>query len=442
MFKAAQEIYDALKHAGLLDSQGQVIGADRTADRTQGIARGFSSFEEDEIDLYSIDIAVFSTTPREAIWANARDRHAADPESLLCLAGHAWTLTLRQLQPDAEIPTNITSSILDALGEGHVLGERDFPEPRWFETQYETADAISRLLKSAGFPVGVMPAMEIKKWDTADAYIEDSIETDEFAFAVLIHTTRAGTDALLRLHLFIEEHCATHNPSWFDAYFPIEIPHSFVSGDGWIVRVVQDEFGSATPDDLLDGAQSIHEILGGVVVTHDGELSTLPSPKDDADDNLFGFQGSELVELFGRLDTVSPAEASMFDAEPFVSENHARDRARRRASVVASESGRETPWHQIMNLTGPNAPMPAWFANERTVSAPNPTVLRAAFNLLFAAQCTADALLLRDLVGLSGGVSQADYDLLTRPWPSVIGQIHPEDPYLPQAWGARRTPGM
>ncbi len=66
------------------------------------------------------------------------------------------------------------------------------------------------------------------------------------------------------------------------------------------------------------------------------------------------------------------------------------------------------------------------------------TELRETYNgllpLEYGAQDAAAALIARHLVGRVPGWTQTDYDLLTRPWRTVVGPIHPDDDGVASGW--------
>ena len=116
-----------------------------------------------------------------------------------------------------------------------------------------------------------------------------------------------------------------------------------------------------------------------------------------------GPQGVQVAALIARCDTLTADEVSRLNA----ARGTARGVATRDATRgIARGTARGTAWGAALYAATPGA---AW-------GAARDAALGAAW-----------ALLLRDLIGQHPGWDQDAYDLLTGPWRSVIGPVHPDD---------------
>ena len=146
-----------------------------------------------------------------------------------------------------------------------------------------------------------------------------------------------------------------------------------VPGDAYLIEQVGAKYGFGTSDNDHQGSWA--EVRGLV-------------PADITDDMLeatFGPQWEAIVALVRRAAVITPDEANRLHAAEDAAWDAARDAARAAA--------RDAAW--------------------------------------YAAGDAAWALVVRDLIG-QHGFTQEHYDTLTRPWATVIGPVHPDDPPISQ----------
>jgi hypothetical protein len=125
-----------------------------------------------------------------------------------------------------------------------------------------------------------------------------------------------------------------------------------------------------------------------------------------------GPQGEHVAALIQRAGGLSAAEAeglyaardAVWAAARYVAGNAAWNAAREAVWAAAWNAARKAVWAAAREAAGEAAWATAWDA----------------------AQVAAWALVVRDLIG-QYGFTQDHYDLLTRPWASVIGPVHPDD---------------
>jgi hypothetical protein len=123
----------------------------------------------------------------------------------------------------------------------------------------------------------------------------------------------------------------------------------------------------------------------------------------------FGPQGPHVVALIARARVLTTGEAERLAA----------------ASVAARDAARVAAWAAAWVAARVAASVAARDAARVAAGAAARAAARAA--AWDAAWDAAWALVVRDLIG-QHGLTQDHYDTLTRPWRTVIGPIHPDDP--------------
>ena len=168
--------------------------------------------------------------------------------------------------------------------------------------------------------------------------------------------------------------------------------------DAPIIEQVGARFGFGTRDnDSADGWLAIESmILAHPTITDDMLLVT------------FGPQWGSIVALVQRCHTLTPDEVQKLAAAWAASRAAAWAAARDAAWAAAGDRA----------AAGAAAWVAAWAAASNRAAAG-----AAAW---VAAGVAARAAATRDLIG-QHGYTQAHYDLLTRPWATVIGPVHPDD---------------
>ena len=122
-----------------------------------------------------------------------------------------------------------------------------------------------------------------------------------------------------------------------------------------------------------------------------------------------GPQGPQVAALIDRAGALTADEARHLDAARYAAWYAARAAARAAAWAAAWDAARAAAWAAAGDA--------AWDAAWDTARA-------AAWD---TARAAARALVVRDLTGHHPGWNQGEYDLLTGPWRSAIGPIHPDD---------------
>jgi hypothetical protein len=141
-----------------------------------------------------------------------------------------------------------------------------------------------------------------------------------------------------------------------------------IKGDAYLIEQVGARYGFGTGDN--DNADTWDSLKAKVI----------PDITDDMLSDTFGPQWEPIVALVRRAATLTPNEANQLDDARGAAWDAAWDAARDATSGVA--------WDVAMGA--------------------------------------ARGLVVRDLIG-QHGFSQAHYDLLTQPWATVIGKVHPDD---------------
>jgi hypothetical protein len=178
-----------------------------------------------------------------------------------------------------------------------------------------------------------------------------------------------------------------------------------VPGDAYLIEQVaaRKGWGTSWNDDTgthWDDVKAL--ILAGVEVT-------------DADlDDTFGPQWEQIVALVRRAAVLTDDEALRLVAA-WNAAWDASGAARAAAWDAAWDAARDAAWAAARDAAWAAAWAAAWDAARDAAWA--------------AAWAAAGALAVRDLIG-QHGFTQAHYDLLTEPWRTVIGPIHPEDAHL------------
>jgi len=117
---------------------------------------------------------------------------------------------------------------------------------------------------------------------------------------------------------------------------------------------------------------------------------------DDMLADTFGPQWEPIVTLVRRAATLTVDEANQLDAAWYAASYAARYAAWYAARYVARYAARDAAWYAARDASRDVA----WYA--------------------------ASVLVVRDLIG-QHGFTQAHYDILTQPWATVIGKVHPDD---------------
>ena len=131
----------------------------------------------------------------------------------------------------------------------------------------------------------------------------------------------------------------------------------------------------------------------------------------------FGPQGPHVAALIARAGALTAGEADRLPAAWAV----AWDAARVAARSAARDAARDATWAAARVAAGAAARDATWAAAGAAARVAAGAVAGAA------ARDAAVALVVRDLIG-QHGLTQDHYDTLTRPWRTVIGPIHPDDP--------------
>ncbi len=124
----------------------------------------------------------------------------------------------------------------------------------------------------------------------------------------------------------------------------------------------------------------------------------------------FGPQWEPIRDLARRAAALTDAEAFAMYSAWYAVRDAVRD---------AAGAG-DAAWYAAWNAAG--AGDAAWYAARY---AAGDAVRGAGRTAWYAARDAAGALAVRDLIGDT--FTQAHYDLLTTPWASVIGPVHPDD---------------
>jgi hypothetical protein len=185
-------------------------------------------------------------------------------------------------------------------------------------------------------------------------------------------------------------------------------------GDALLIEQVANRqgWGTSWNDDEATTWQQVRERLSHVEVT-DADLA-----------DTFGPQWEHIVALVRRVAVLTADEVQRLDAAWNAAQDAAwvaawvaawnaaqdaaRDAAWVAAWVAAEDAARDAAWNAAWNAAQDAARDADWAAARN------------------AAGDAARALAVRDLIG-QHGFTQAHYNLLTEPWATVIGPVHPDD---------------
>lgn len=393
-----RQVLQALMNHGLLDSIG--VAANPSDSQGEGVRYGMSDFSGDEIETYYVNVSVWGSTdydPEDHI-----DSLEHETEPLIRLTGPNWMLSLTQGRPESEIDDDILEQLLAALPDSEVFTALPIPEPEWFDMSFGSATELLQALVALGFTTLPVHPDDVEEATAGAPYLRESLEDDTFAVARL---GRAGSPTTVVVHVFIDERRARDTASMLDAYKPWVRPHAVVAANGWAVRVIQPS-GELSPSDVLTvWAQAI--FLG-----MDADLCDPASPAYEG----FGPQNAAVEHALEQLGSMTPEVAAQFDAD-WVRDS--REEARNRASRLMARLDRR--WPALMELTGPDAPAPHWYAQARSKDRDG-EIARSAWGALYTAQCATAALAVRDVPESEGGLTDDEFNLLTRAWFTIFGR--------------------
>jgi len=189
-------------------------------------------------------------------------------------------------------------------------------------------------------------------------------------------------------------------------------------GDAYLIEQVGARFGFGTlaNDEAADFAAVERMLVEHAEIT-DGMLAV-----------TFGPQWESIVALVRRAAVITPDEAQKVGAARGAAWGAARgaakDAAWDAAWVAAWVAVRAAARDAARAAARDDARDAAWAAVR---AAAWDAAVAAAWDAAWAAVWDAAwALVTRDLIG-QHGYTQSHYDLLTRPWASVIGPVHPDD---------------
>lgn len=393
---AAREVLQALINRGLLDSIG--VATNPSESQGQGVRYGMSDFSGDEIETYYVDVSVWDNThfnPEDHI-----DSLEHETEPLIRLTGPNWMLSLTQGRPESEIDDDILEQLLAALPDSEVFTAVPIPGPEWFDMPFGSATELLRALVDLGFtPLPVHPE-DVEEATSGAPYLSESLADDTFAVARL---GRAGSATTVVVHVFIDERRARDTALMLDAYKHWMRPHAVVAADGWAVRVIQPT-GELSPSDAL--TTWAEAIFLGI----DADFCDPASPPYDG----FGPENAAVAHALEQLASMTPEVAARFSAD-WVLES--REEARDRASKLMARLDRR--WPALMELTGPDAPAPHWYAQARSKDRDG-EIARSAWGALYTAQCATAALAVRDVPESEGGLTDDEFNLLTHAWFTIF----------------------
>jgi hypothetical protein len=208
------------------------------------------------------------------------------------------------------------------------------------------------------------------------------------------------TTTIIHIDLDAVDERLRHGELWTDGWGDFMSPESAtclhgairycqpVKGDAYLIEQVGRRYGFGIGDN--DNADTWDSLKAKVI----------PDITDDMLSDTFGPQWEPIVALVRRAATLTLNEAKQLGA--------ARDAAWGAACVAAWDAA----WDAARGAAGSAAGIAAGSA--------------AGSAARVAAGSAARGLVVRDLIG-QHGFSQADYDLLTQPWATVIGKVHPDD---------------
>ena len=119
-----------------------------------------------------------------------------------------------------------------------------------------------------------------------------------------------------------------------------------------------------------------------------------------------------IVQLMQRAAVLTPTEVKQLD----VARSSARSSAWYAVSDAMSAAGRDA----VCDVVRAAAITTAWNAGWDSMSPVERGVVASVVNDV------AEALMMRDMIG-KNGFEQHHYDLLIKPWATVIGPAHPDD---------------
>ncbi len=216
------------------------------------------------------------------------------------------------------------------------------------------------------------------------------------------------TTTIIHIDLDAVDERLRHGELWTDGWGDFMSPESAtclhgairycqpVKGDAYLIEQVGARYGFGTGDN--DNADTWDSLKAKVI----------PDITDDMLADTFGPQWEPIVALVRRAATLTPNEANQLDDARGAAWDAAWDAARDAAGSAA--------WDAAWDAAGSAAWDAAWDAARDATSG-------VAWDVAMGA---ARGLVVRDLIG-QHGFSQAHYDLLTQPWATVIGKVHPDD---------------
>jgi len=184
-----------------------------------------------------------------------------------------------------------------------------------------------------------------------------------------------------------------------------------IPGDAYLIEQVANRqaWGTQWNDAMSTKWQMVRERLANIQVT-DADLA-----------DTFGPQWEQIAALVRRAAVLTPDDSERLADARAAARAAARDVSRAAAQAAAVDAAVDAAWDA--------ARAAAWAAAMDAAQAAAWTPRRAA--AVDAAWDAAGALAARDLIG-QHGFTQFHYDLLTGPWRTVIGPVHPDDAEVAQ----------
>jgi hypothetical protein len=241
----AQQILATMIEANLVDDQRTIdqnlLPAKHALHEAGRFATGrktqWSSPRSDSevmIDAYFITVDVWDSAVTAGCGQNILKRYFDYADYLIGIAGPGWSIVVERGNIEAEIPKNLTSLILAAVGIADVVWQRPIPAAAWFTSDYELASEISMMLQNGIAACQHEDASSATTHgQTTDEFIRESRADDSFAAAVIT----VALDAFVTLHIFVDNYWAAEMPLWIENYVTSDRAHICVAGDGWVVRL-------------------------------------------------------------------------------------------------------------------------------------------------------------------------------------------------------------
>jgi hypothetical protein len=284
-FRDADVIFERLQNARLIDVRGRpLVDFNHKYDDEnnvcllgQGKKYGSSIYSGDDVDVYFIDVEVWTKREIEAYGPSAAFKKALlveDPRVLALIGGDNWAIWVSRGARDGEISPKLLLEITSALGQGAILWQKPFPMPERPDRRFKDARHLTLNLNVDGnkdpLQINDFYVDEVHRRldeQNASIFMHNHVDSGEYSSSAALVTWRpTGRIADLLVEVFVADYFGESLMMRLESHIPASSNHIYVTGDGWAIRISLGTHAHDYDDYALSVAAAvISSCLGGTI---------------------------------------------------------------------------------------------------------------------------------------------------------------------------------